>query len=207
MRRPFRPVPPLVLGLVGGVASGKSAVSAALAEAGLVVLDADRVAREVLASPELGPDLVRLFGPGVLGPDGPDRALIADRVFRDPALRGELEALTHPRIRARLEAALARALAEGSSVVLDVPLLLEGGLVDRCDVVVFVDVPDPVRRTRAQARGLTAEDWRRRERAQAPLELKRARADRVVDNSGDLAALRRAVAALLAGLDRDVRDR
>ncbi len=195
---PETPTRPVVVGLLGGVAAGKSAVSATLARHGLVVLDADRIAREVLESPEARPGLLRLFGPDAIDPAGqPDRAVIADRTFRDQGLRAGLERLVHPAVHTRLEAELEAALAAGHSVVLDVPLLLERGWTERCDHVVFIDVPLQARRQRATARGMTEDDWARREAAQAPLADKRAAADTIVDNSGSLKALEQQIDQLV----------
>ncbi len=188
---PSQPEEVRVIGLMGGVAAGKSVVAGLLAERGCHVLDADRVARSVLDRPELRATLLEMFGPKVETSDKTlDRSYIADQVFQQPDLRTALERLVHPEIRAALLGDLERALVRGECVVLDVPLLLEKGLIERCDLVIFVDVRDSVRRARALARGLSAEDWARREAAQAPLRQKRARADVVIDNSGSPAATR-----------------
>lgn len=200
MRQGKDPPPgPIVVGLLGGIASGKSVVSGILEEAGWIVIDADVLAREVLESPELRPQLVELFGPEIQDSRGAlDRRRIAAAVFDDPAKRRELERLTHPPVRQRILARLAASLAAGRSVVLDVPLLLERGLLERCDHVLFIDAPDAVRCRRAAARGLDEADWRRREASQAPLAEKRRRADRVIDNSGTIAETRRQLAVLVA---------
>jgi len=191
----------LVIGLVGGVASGKSAVARLLAERGFEVLDADRLASERLEQPDLRPALRELFGPEVEGPGGKlDRRQIAAVVFRDAERRARLEALVHPQVRAALVERLHAARASGARVVLDVPLLLERGLIDECDVVILVDVPDEMRLARALARGLSEEDWRQREAAQAPLARKRERADHVLDSSKSLAEARRGLDHILQQL-------
>lgn len=175
-----------MVGLVGGVAAGKSLVSSLLAEAGLRVVDADAIAHEVLETDEIRAGLVELFGPDVIADDGSiDRKRIANLVFDAPDRRRALEELTHPAIRTRLLADLDAALKAGSSVVLDAPLLVERGLIERCDRVVFVFAPPEVRRRRAEQRGMSPADWERRERSQASLEKKRIHADFVLDNSGD----------------------
>ena len=130
------------VGLTGGVASGKSTVSAILAELGAVVIDADLLAREVVAP---GTDglavVVEEFGPEVLGPDGGlDRPRLGALVFADPERRRALEAIIHPRVRARA-AEIEAAAPPGSVVVHDIPLLTETGQAASFDAVVVVDVP------------------------------------------------------------------
>jgi dephospho-CoA kinase len=196
-RRAFRPDPPVVIGLLGGIAAGKSAVAAAFAARGLQVVDADAIARSVTDDPGVVRQVAAALGAGV-APDGRlDRAAVAAVVFADPAARKRLEAITHPRIRERILAALAAARACGDSVLLDAPLLLEGGLIERCDHVVFVAASDAVRAARAAARGWSAAELARREAAQHPLAQKRARAQFVVDNDGPLDATHRQVDDLL----------
>lgn len=199
--RPFRPVPPLVIGLVGGVAAGKSTVAAAFAAHGLRVIDADRIARRVTAGPSVLTELLREFGEGIQCADGSlDRAALAATVFADPARRQRLEAITHPPIRRAILAELAAARAEGASVLLDAPLLLEGGLIAQCQVVVFVAADEATRRQRAAARGWPPGELERREAAQAPLADKLAAADFVIANDGTLDAVRARVDDLLRRL-------
>ncbi len=197
---PFRPTPPVVVGLVGGVAAGKSAVAGCFLSHGLAVVDADAIARETSAEPAVLAELQREFGAGIVRDGALDRAAMAQRVFADPATRGRLEAILHPRIRARILAELAAARAAGQSVLLDAPLLLEGGLVAWCDHVVFVAAPAAVRAARAAARGWAPGELERREAAQAPLGEKLARAAHTIDNGGSLADTARQVAEYLATL-------
>jgi dephospho-CoA kinase len=193
----FRPNPPLVIGILGGVGSGKSSLSALLAEQGLLVLDADREAARVLSSVEMRPILKELFGSEILGPDGPRKDRIASAIFSDPSLRVRLEEAMHPRIREFLIAKMQTGIDSGQSVVLDVPLLIEGGLIARCDRALYLEVPDHLRETRAVARGMSAEDWKRREAAQAPLLEKISHADKTLDNSGSIGDLKAQVLAWL----------
>jgi dephospho-CoA kinase len=203
---PFRPHPPVVIGVLGGIAAGKSAVAGAFAARGLVHVDADRIARAVADEPDVRSEVAAALGPSVLDGQGRlDRQAIAQRVFADPRARELLEAITHPRIRLRILAELERARRQGASVLLDVPLLLERGLVEQCDHVVFVHASDAVRAARAAARGWAADELRRREAAQAPLEHKRARAAFVVDNDGPLDALPAQVDDVLRRLLADER--
>lgn len=201
---------PLVIGILGGIASGKSAVAARLAGPRGMVLAADAIAHEVLRSPEVTALVADRFGERAIGPDGtPDRAQLAAIVF-DPAegkaARETLEGWTHPRVRARILARLDEARTQKlPRVVLDVPLLLENdaqhGLVARCDVLVFVD-SDPAER---DARAVSTRGWEpgevaRRESLQLPLSEKRQRAHHIVENKGSLDELTHAIERLDAEL-------
>lgn len=198
--RLFRPSPPLVIGLVGGVAAGKSTVAAMFARRGLCVIDADAAARAATADAATLAALTAAFGTAV-APNGQlDRAALAQVVFADPAARSRLEAILHPPILRALDAALAAAKADGDSALLDAPLLFETGLDARCDTVVFVAATPAVRAQRAHRRGWPAGELERREAAQWPLAQKAARCRFTIDNGGDLAATERGVDAVLAAL-------
>jgi len=189
----------LRLGLTGGIGSGKSAVASRLADRGAVVIDADLLAREVVAPGTEGlAAVVAAFGPQTLAPDGSlDRAALGDLVFADPAERRRLEAITHPRIGARTADLAAAAERAGTAVLVhDVPLLVEAGLAPAYDVVVVVEAPLAARLDRLAARGLAVEEAGRRIAAQATDEQRRAVADHVLDNSGSLADLDALVARL-----------
>lgn len=179
-----------VIGLLGGVASGKSLVASELARLGAGLLDADRAAHEVLQSRPIETAARRRWGPGIFGPDGRiDRARLADVVFADsPAANKEreyLEQLTHPEIGRRLGREAKRLAESGCTVaVLDAPLLLEAGWDNLCDTLIFVDTGRPLRLARATERGWSEQDFSTREDVQKSLDLKRLRADVVVDNSG-----------------------
>jgi dephospho-CoA kinase len=183
---------------MGGVAAGKSTVAKVFASHGLLHVDADAIAREVLEEPAIRAQLVAAFGNEILTADGqPDRGRLAALAFADRAARQRLEAITHPRIRARISAAMSAARQCGSSVVLDAPLLLEGGLIDACDCTVFVSAGPATRAARAAARGWTEDELARREAAQARLDLKKRRATYTIDNDGSLADIHRQVLAIL----------
>jgi dephospho-CoA kinase len=178
------------IGLTGGIGSGKSTVSALLAARGAVVIDADRIAREVVepGTPGLAA-VVESFGPEVLTADGSlDRPALAVIVFGDPEARRRLDGIVHPLVRARA-AELAAAAPEGSVVVHDVPLLVETGQADSYDLVLVVEADPETRVSRLARRGLAAEDARARMAAQAADEQRRAVADVVLDNSGTEAEL------------------
>ncbi|MHC4512559.1 MAG: dephospho-CoA kinase [Planctomycetota bacterium] len=201
MSTPPKPAPPVVIGLLGGVAAGKSTVAAMFKEAGLLVLDADQKAHAVVRIAAVKDRLVQRFGPDLFGPDGElRRKRLADLVFGDEKARRDLEAITHPAIRAELEKELDEARAQGLSVVLDVPLLLEGGLIDRCDHAVFVAAGEDTRLARALARGWDRQELSRREASQATLEQKQARCGLRVDNDGDLVKTRQQVNQVLRQL-------
>jgi dephospho-CoA kinase len=192
------------VGLTGGIASGKSTVSAILAELGAVVIDSDKLAREVVApgTPGLA-RVVDAFGPGVLTASGElDRPALGAIVFADPEQRAVLEQITHPLIRER-SAALEAAAGTDALVVHDIPLLVEGGMAPAFDEVVVVDVPAELQLERlVRDRGMSADDARARIAVQATREQRLAVATQVVDNSGSLEALRaraEEVYALLTG--------
>lgn len=194
----------LRVGLTGGIGSGKSTVSSLLAEHGAVVIDADVLAREVVAAGTEGLDeIVRAFGPDVLTPAGDlDREEMGQRVFADPAARALLERVVHPRVRAR--AAEIEAGAPSDAVVVhDIPLLVETGQGDGFDVVVVVDAPVELQVARLTAdRGLTEQEARSRIAAQATREERCAAADHVVVNDSTMAELRVGVDRLWTQLSR-----
>jgi len=197
--------PSRVIGVLGGIASGKSAVARMLAGPQGRVIDADEIAREVLVSPAVRFDLLCAFGGDAFDRQGqPDRDAIARAVFGSSEKRAKLEAFTHPPIRARIRAALEAARRAGvPRIVLDVPLLLENeashGLAAECDEIVFVDSDEAERDARAvRSRGWRPGDVARREATQMPLAEKRARADRILENRGTLADLEKAVGGLVA---------
>jgi dephospho-CoA kinase len=188
------------IGLVGGVASGKSLVAKMFVELGAGLLDADRAGHDVLAgNPDVRQALIGRFGPSILATDGSfDRAAIARRVFGDSEQaatdRAFLESVLHPRIGTLLaERKAAFAAAGQSAVILDAPLLLEATWRPLCELVVFVDADRDIRLARALSRGWTAAEFARREAAQWPVERKRAAADVVLANNGDLDSLRQSV--------------
>lgn len=181
----------LRVGLSGGIGSGKSTVSARLAELGAVVVDADRIAREVVepGRPALA-EIAERFGPGVLTEDGAlDRPALGAIVFDDDQARHDLEAITHPRIRARTRELVAAAPAD-AVVVNDIPLLVETDRVADYALTVIVDVPEEERLRRlVDLRGMPRDQARARIAAQADDTQRRAAADVLLDNSGTVAQL------------------
>jgi len=188
----------LRVGLTGGIGSGKSTVAARLVERGAVLVDSDRLAREVVAAGTPGlAAVVDAFGRGVLAADGTlDRPALAAVVFDDPAARATLNGIVHPLVRRR-SAELIAAVAEDSIVVQDIPLLVEGGMAAQFPLIVVVHADAPVRvRRLVEQRGMPEADARARIAAQADDAARRAVADVWLDNSGEPAALTAAVDAL-----------
>ncbi len=193
-----------VVGLTGGIATGKSTFAAALRVRGVPVVDADALARDVVArgSPALA-EIARTFGADVLDPGGAlDRKKLAARVFADPQARRRLEAITHPAIRDAMLAETARLDAAGHDLAFyDAPLLYEVGLDAALDSVVVVYAPREAQRARLAARdGIAPADAEARLAAQWPIEEKAARADFVVDNTGGTGDLGPKADRLLADL-------
>ncbi|MGW4230704.1 dephospho-CoA kinase [Streptomyces sp. NPDC004980] len=178
----------LKVGLTGGIGAGKSEVSRLLVSYGAVLVDADRIAREVVepGTPGLA-SVVETFGPGILAADGTlDRPALGAIVFADPERLAALNALVHPLVGAR-SAELERAVGPDAVVVHDVPLLTENGLAPLYDLVVVVDATPATQLDRlVRLRGMTESDARARMAAQATREQRLAVADLVVDNDGPL---------------------
>lgn len=187
----------LRVALTGGLGSGKSTVGDLLADLGAFRIDADVIAREVVAAGT--PGLARIaerFGSQVLAEDGSlDRAALASVVFADDASRADLNAITHPLVAARSHELMATA-GPGSIVVYEIPLLAESGRGEEFDVVAVVEAPLPLRLERLAGRGLDEAQARARMAAQASDEQRRAIADEVVLNGGDRVELADAVRAL-----------
>jgi dephospho-CoA kinase len=188
-----------VLGLTGGIGSGKSLVDAIFRELGADVIDADALAREVVepGQPALA-EIVASFGSDVLLPDGRlNRARLAALIFGDAAARQRLNAITHPRIRRRMTEEVAARSGRSGVLVLDIPLLYENGRGVDLEKVIVVWVDQATQRRRLMERdGLTLEQAGQRIAAQMPLDEKRRRGDHVIDNSGSPESTRRQVDAI-----------
>ena len=207
---------PLVVGVVGGIGSGKSQVTRLLAEAGALVISGDALGHEALRQPEIRDRIVRRWGKELLDEGGDiQRRKLGGIVFADPSELRALEEMVHPwikrRIREEIEAARGAGILPAAAlagkmpappaplIVLDAAIMLEAGWGDACDVILFVEVPRDVRLKRISLqRGWTEKEVAAREEAQWPLADKRSRADIVLENSGSPDDLRRQVEALLA---------
>jgi dephospho-CoA kinase len=189
----------LKVGLTGGIGAGKSAVATHLARHGAVIVDADKLAREVVAPGTDGlSEIEHTFGPDVLAANGElDRPALGAKVFGDDEARRKLERIIHPRVRART-ADLTRDASPDAIVVNDVPLLVETGLASSYHLVLVVDA-DRDRRVRRliETRGMTAEQAEARIAAQATDQQRGAAADVLIDNNGDLTDLHRRIDALM----------
>jgi dephospho-CoA kinase len=213
----FQPVT-RVVGLTGGIGTGKSTVSAMLEALGAVVIDSDRIVHELQApgAPMLR-EIAAAFGEDVIRPDGSlDRAAVGARVFRDEDARRKLNAIVHPAVGRETARALADARARGVPlVVLDIPLLFETrlhGTASRANlgveaVVVVYAPPELQIQRQIERNGYGREEAERRVAAQVPIDEKRAQADHVIDNSGSLEETRRQVEALYARLMQDRSER
>lgn len=190
----------MIMGLTGGIASGKSTVSAMFVNRGAGLVDADVIAREVML-PGSGvlEAAVQQFGNEILQPDGTlNRARLGEIVFRDPVAREQLNAITHPAIRQETNRQMHSLESAGSRlVIVDIPLLYESGLETMFEQIIVVYVPRSMQLTRLMERNsLTLEQAEGRLKAQMDIELKRRRADVVIDNSGGLAGTEQQVALL-----------
>ncbi len=195
----------VIAGLTGGIASGKSTVSAVLAEAGARVIDADRIARDIVRRE--GPAYQRIiahFGRHLLGPDGEiDRGRLGAIVFDDPHERRVLEGIVHPGVREETDRRLEQLQREAPDavVVLDVPLLFESGMHRGLTEVIVVYVPEAVQLERLMQRDHLPEAAAlARIRSQMPLDKKKALATRIIDNSGSTKETRRQALAIYAQL-------
>ena len=190
-----------VIGLAGGIASGKSTVAAELAALGAVVLDADRAAHQAINRPEVKQTLVERWGEAILDGSGEVlRQAIAERVF-SPSLADNqelefLENLLHPLVRRQFESELAPLSQRGvAAAVIDAPLLLDAGWEDLCDFIVFVESNEQDRVQRAGPRNWSHSEISRREAAQMPIDEKRSRATHVIRNLGSRGDLKGEVQA------------
>ena len=188
----------ITIGLVGGVASGKSVVASEFQKLGAGILNGDRIGHEVLNLPSVRDALVYRWGNDIVTSDGElDRQAIAQIVFPTPTAQqsvqdqavGELrflERVTHPEIGKILAARLEkmRGLDRFPVAVIDAAVMLKAGWDSLCDQIIFVDAPVALRRRRAQMRGLAAEQFEAREACQTPVSKKKDRADIIIDNSG-----------------------
>ena len=186
-----------VIGIVGGIGAGKSTVAAELVALGCARVDADAIGHDLLARPDVKDELRRRWGQGVFDARGnADRREIARRVFADAADLAALNAILHGRIRQEMARQIEKlqSAADVAAIVVDAALLLETDWHELCTVLVFVDSADSLRGDRVRAeRGWTEAAWRSREKSQKSLDMKRSRADYVIDNSSSVSCLREQV--------------
>ncbi len=198
----------LLVGLTGGIGSGKSTVAGMLARRGAVVIDADELAhRATLAGTPAHSRITERFGSSVLAPGGEiDRAWLAERVFADAVARGDLEAIVHPEVARMLAEALEPLRSTRRIVVYDVPLLFEAGLQSMFDVIVVVSAPEEERVERLRAeRRMSVEEVRARIAAQARDAKRERAADVVIHNNGTMQDLQSRAAEVWELLERRAR--
>lgn len=194
-----------VIGLLGGIASGKSFVGRELEKLGCARIDADRLGHEVLQTKAIEQSLHVLFGPGIFGPTGDiDRSKLAELVFGKDAesnqKRKQLESVVHPAIHQLAMdqiQKLREAVPPPRAIVVDAPLLIEAGWTEFCDYIFFIDTPDEIRQRRLLDRGWTVEQWKAREAAQVSLEVKRKAATHFIPGDESTEWLRRRLLVLL----------
>jgi dephospho-CoA kinase len=178
-----------VIGIIGGIGSGKSAVAGLFSREGCAVIDSDALGHEAIELPEVKAELRPWLGEGVFDEQGRvNRKAVGKLVFADPEKLERLNGLIHPRIGRQRDVLMVRHMADPAvkAVVWDTPLLLETGLDRECDVVVFVKASDEMRRERvAKTRGWSAQELAKREKSQIRLDKKALVADYYIDNNGD----------------------
>jgi dephospho-CoA kinase len=193
-----------VIGLLGGIGSGKSAAAGCFAELGAAVIDADELGHQALEEPEVRQAILQRWGEGVLTAGRVDRRRVGEIVFADASQLAFLNALTHPRIARLIARRLAAARADASvpAVVLDAAVLLEAGWDRFCTHRVFVQAPPSQRAARVGRRGWDESAWREREKSQISLDTKAAQCQYTIDNSSSLSCLREQVHRILHKITR-----
>jgi dephospho-CoA kinase len=191
-----------VIGVLGGMYSGKSTVTAELAKLGCAVIDADSISHQLLDEKDVLAKVVRVFGKEILDDKGKiDRSALANRVFGDPAKLETLTGILHPLVMARVEQLTAQYDTQPAvrAIALDMPLLLEVGWEKRCDHIIFVDCAPPLRLERAKKTGVfDADQLKIRENLQISLDKKKRIADNIVDNNSDLSGLSKQIACIFS---------
>ncbi len=191
-----------MIGILGGMYSGKSTVAAELAKFGCAVIDADSISHQLLEEKDVLKKIVRVFGKEILDDKGKiSRSALANRVFGDPAKLETLTGILHPLIMARVEQLIAQCGPQPAvrAIVLDIPLLVEVGWEKRCDHFIFVDCKPPLRLERAKKTGVfDADQLKIRENLQISLDKKKRIADNIVDNNSDLSGLSKQIACIFS---------
>lgn len=193
-----------VIAIVGGIGSGKSTVAAEFARLGCTVLDADRMAHELLADPIVQQELVSCFGPGIRDEWGRiDRRKLAQGAFASEANVRKVNGILHPRVMEQCLQLIEQCRRDPAcrGIVLDAPLLLEAGWEGRYDCLVFVDCPPQVRAVRAARKGMSPEDIKNRENFQISLDKKRAMSHYIVQNSSDVFAVTEQVGRIFTAMN------
>jgi dephospho-CoA kinase len=193
-----------IIGILGGMCSGKSAVAKEFAKLGCAVIDADEIAHQMLDDKDIRGKIVRLFGKEVLDSEGKiSRTDLANLVFSDPGKLSTLSGVLHPPVLARVEQLITEFTKQPAvkAIVLDIPLLMEIGWVKRCDHIIFVDCKPPIRLERAKKTGFfDADQLKIRENLQISLDKKKRIADNIVDNNSDLSGLSKQILFIFSSI-------
>ena len=191
-----------MIGILGGMYSGKSTVAAQLAKLGCAVIDADSISHKLLEEKDILKKIVRVFGKEILDDKGKiSRPALANRVFGDPAKLAILTGILHPLIMTRVEELIKQCDPQPAvrAIALDIPLLVEVGWEKRCDHIIFVDCAPPIRLERAKNKGVfDADHLKIRENLQISLDKKKHIADNIVDNNSDLSGLSKQIAEVFS---------
>lgn len=191
-----------MIGILGGMYSGKSTVAAELAKLGCAVIDADSISHQLLEEKDVLGKIVCVFGKEILDNKGKiDRSALANRVFGDPAKLKTLTGILHPLVMARVEQLITQYGPQPAvrAIVLDIPLLVEVDWEKRCDHTIFVDCTPPLRLERAKKTGVfDADQLKIRENLQISLDKKKRIADNIVDNNSDLSGLSKQIACIFS---------
>ncbi|MBW7990613.1 MAG: dephospho-CoA kinase [Planctomycetes bacterium] len=190
-----------VIGILGGIGSGKSTIAAEFAKLGCKVIDADKIAHELLEEPPVRKKVVSLFGQAVLDSSGKiDRRKIAEVVFADDRMLASLNRIIHPLVLKRTQELIEqyRRQNQVKAIVLDMPLLVEVGWHKRCDKLIFVDCEQKIRQERAEKMGFDKKQIKIRENFQISLDNKASLADNTIENNSDFSAIAKQVTGIFS---------
>ncbi len=190
-----------IIGIIGGVGSGKSTVAAEFAKLGCCVIDADKIVHDLLDKPQVQEQVIALLGNGILNPQGSlNRSKIAEIVFKDSGKLEQLNKILHPLVLQRTNELIEKYNSENQclAIVLDMPLLVEVGWRPRCDRLIFVDCDDKIRENRAKNKDFEKNHIKNRENFQISLDKKKSIADNTINNNSDFSALVRQIAEIFS---------
>ena len=190
-----------VIGILGGIGSGKSTIAAEFAKLGCKVIDADRIAHELLQEPAVREKVVGLLGQAVLDSSGKiDRRKVAEVVFADENMLASLNRIIHPRVLQRTQELIEQSRSQNQvkAIVLDMPLLVEVGWHKKCDKIIFVDCEQKLRQERAEKMGFDKKQIKIRENFQISLDNKANLADNIIENNSDFSAIAKQVTGIFS---------
>ena len=190
-----------VIGILGGIGSGKSTIAAEFAKLGCKVIDADRIAHELLQEPPVREKVVSLFGRAVLDSSGKiDRRKLAEIVFADDHMLASLNRIIHPLVLQRTQELIEQSKSQDQvkAIVLDMPLLVEVGWHKKCDKLIFVDCEQKMRQERAKKKGFDKKQIKIRENFQISLDNKESLADNTIENNSDFSAIAKQVTGIFS---------